>query len=190
LIKREYEAQKRQYQMADHQRHKIVEIAEVLLPRVFFVYESTINPQFRIKTLQVIDKVISLFDDSLLKNFIEPKQFANFIFQIIGSKHSSSIDVSLKITKKVMDCSPVIYSLPLIRQGVSHVIQDISSQENFKKFMGIGPDVDISDKAFDLDIHEVKEALHLTRINNPDDHQTRDYYERRLLDLVEKQKLQ
>jgi hypothetical protein len=36
--------------------------------------------------------------------------------------------------------------------------------------MGISNDIDIADKAFDLDIHEVKEALHFTRINNPDDH--------------------
>lgn len=85
-----------------------------------------------------------------------------------------------------MDCSPVIYSLPLIREGVSQMIKDISTQERFKKFMGINQEIDIADKSFDLDIHEVKEALHLTRINNPDDHQTRDYYERRLLDLVEK----
>ena len=59
--------------MQDVNRNKIVEIAEILLPRIFFVYESTINAQFRIKTLQVIDKIIALFDDSLLKNFIEPK---------------------------------------------------------------------------------------------------------------------
>ena len=87
-----------------------------------------------------------------------------------------------------MDCSPVIYSLPLIREGVSQMIKDISDGEKFKKYMGIGPDVDITDKSFDLDIHEVKEALHQTRINSPDDHQTRDFYERRLLELVEKQK--
>jgi hypothetical protein len=59
--------------MQEVNRNKIVEIAEILLPRIFFVYESTINAQFRIKTLQVIDKIIALFDDSLLKNFIEPK---------------------------------------------------------------------------------------------------------------------
>ena len=87
-----------------------------------------------------------------------------------------------------MDCSPVIYSLPLIREGVSQMIKDISDGDKFKKFMGIGADVDITDKSFDLDIHEVKEALHQTRINSPDDHQTRDFYERRLLELVEKQK--
>ena len=87
-----------------------------------------------------------------------------------------------------MDCSPVIYSLPLIREGVSQMIKDISSEDKFKKYMGIGADIDIADKGFDLDIHEVKEALQYTRVNSPDDHQTRDYYERRLLDLVEKQK--
>ena len=59
--------------MQDVNRNKIVEIAEILLPRIFFVYESTINAQFRIKTLQVIDKIIALFDDYLLKNLIEPK---------------------------------------------------------------------------------------------------------------------
>ena len=80
IIKREFAQKKREYQMHQNNRNKIVEIAEILLPRIFFVYESTINAQFRIKTLQVIDKIIALFDDSLLKNFIEPKQFASFIY--------------------------------------------------------------------------------------------------------------
>ena len=136
--------------------------------------------------MQVIDKVIALFDDELLKNFIEPNQFAHFIYQIIRSKHSSSIDVSLKITRKVIDCSPIAYSVPIIREGVSKMIKDISTEELFKAFMGIGKDVDISDKSFDLDIHEVKEALHFTRVYNPDDHSMRDFYERRLLELVER----
>ena len=54
--------------------------------------------------------------------------------------------------------------------------------------MGIGSDVDITDKGFDLDVHEIKEALHFQRIYNPEDHATRDFYERRLLQLVERQK--
>ena len=52
--------------------------------------------------------------------------------------------------------------------------------------MCIAQDVDIASKEFDLDIHEVKEALHQTRIYSPDDHQARDFYERRLLELVER----
>lgn len=51
-----------------------------MLPRVFHVYEIMINPQFRIKTLQLIDKIIALFDNELLQNFIKPQQFANFIY--------------------------------------------------------------------------------------------------------------
>jgi hypothetical protein len=52
--------------------------------------------------------------------------------------------------------------------------------------MCIAADVDISNKQFDLDIHEVKEALHQSKIQSPDDHQSRDFYERRLLELIEK----
>ena len=70
-------------------------MAENLLPRIFNVYEASINPQFRIKTLQVIEKVIALLDHELLRNFIEPKQVANFVFQIIKSRHSQSIYVAL-----------------------------------------------------------------------------------------------
>lgn len=69
-----------------------------------------------------------------------------------------------------MSCSPMIYSLPLIREGVSQMIKDISDTDKFKTFMGIGSEVDVTDKGFDLDIYEVKEALNHTRINNPDDH--------------------
>lgn len=134
----------------------------------------------------MIDKALALFDDELLKGFIEPNQFAHFIYQIIKSKHSSSIDVSLKITRKVLDCSPLAYSVPFIREGVSKLIKDISTEDLFKAYMGISKDIDISDKSFDLDIHEVKEALHFARVHNPDDHSMRDFYERRLLELVER----
>ena len=87
-----------------------------------------------------------------------------------------------------MDCSPETYAVPLIREGVSQLISDISTEERLKVFLGIGEGVDIHDSAFDLDIHELKEALHFTRVSNPDDHATRDFYERKLLELVEYQK--
>ena len=80
LGKMEFEKEKRTYQLESSNRSIIVGIAEHLLPRIFMVYDqSTINPQFRIRTLQVIDKIITLFDDELLKDFIEPEQFAAFI---------------------------------------------------------------------------------------------------------------
>jgi hypothetical protein len=54
--------------------------------------------------------------------------------------------------------------------------------------MGIDKKVDIKDNGFDMDIYEVKEALLLTRQYNPEDYASKDYYERRLLQLVEQQK--
>jgi len=86
---------KRAYQTAEENKGRIVTIAEIVLPRVFYVYETMINPQFRIRMLQLIDKIIALFTDELLENFIEPQQFANFIYQILKSKHINSIEVSL-----------------------------------------------------------------------------------------------
>ena len=84
-----------------------------------------------------------------------------------------------------MDCSPEAYSVPLKREGVSQLIRDISTEDKLKTFLGISQDIDIRDKTFDLDIHEVKEALHFTRMANPDDHAMRDFYERKLIELVE-----
>jgi len=40
-----------------------------------------------------------------------------------------------------------------------------------------------------MDIQEVKAQLQHTRAFNPDDHATRDFFERKLLELVERQKL-
>jgi len=184
----EYEARKREYQRSEPNRPQLAGVAERLLPRVFLVYETSISPQFRIRTLQVIDKVIALLDHELLKAFIEPPQFANFVFQILRSRHSSSIAVSLQIARKVLDGSPMTYSVPFIREGVSQLIRAIATEQKFKSFLGISAGTDISDKSFDLDIHEVKEALHYARASNPDDHAMRDYYERKLLELVERQK--
>lgn len=162
-------------------------MAERLLPRVFFVIQTTINTQFRSKTLDVIDKILSLFDNELLKNFIKPDQFANFVSQIFGSKHPASIDICLKITKKVMECSPNLYSVPIIREGVAQRISDLSTEEKYKRFLGIRPDIELSSQTHELDIDQVKEALHFSKLYN--DHGARDFYERKLLELVEKQKI-
>jgi len=71
---------------------------------------------------------------------------------------------------------------------VSSVIKKLATEENLRKLLGISSAVNITDKSFDPDIYEAKEALQYTRLNNPGDMGTRDFYERRLLDLVEKQK--
>ena len=92
------------------------------------------------------------------------------------------------MTRKVLDSHAMTYAVPLIREGVSQLIADISTEQLFKAFLGISQSTDVTDRSFDLDIHEVKEALHYARASNPDDHAMRDFYERKLLELVERQK--
>jgi len=102
----ELETSKRQFQEEAGNRQIFSGVAKLLLPRIFVAYEASINQQFRIKTLEVIDKVISLLDNALLSEFVEPRQFANFVQQIMKSKHSGSMQVSLQITRKVLDTNP------------------------------------------------------------------------------------
>jgi len=78
------------------------------------------------------------------------------------------------------------YSVPFIREGVSQLIRDISTQQKFKLFLGISEGTDISERSFDLDIHEAKEALHFAKATKPDDHAMRDYFEGKLLEMVER----
>ena len=44
--------------------------------------------------------------------------------------------------------------------------------------MNISTDVNIMDNEFDLEINEIREALRYTKENNPEDHTTREAYER------------
>lgn len=186
--RRASESQKREYQLAAEQRPRLALLAERLLPRVLSVYETSINPHFRVRTLQVIDKTVSLLDAELLKSFVEPGQFANFVLQILRSRHGTSIATALQVARRVLECSPMTHAVPLIREGASQLVKDLSTEGRFKAFMGIPESTDIAQQGFDLDIHEAKEALHHVRLSNPDDHAARDFFERRLLELVEKQK--
>ena len=103
---------------------------------------------------------------------------ANFIYSNIKTKHSQSIDCTLKITKRVLDCSPYTYTVPFIRDGLSHLIKKLSTEVSFKEYMNISTDVNIMDNEFDLEINEIREALRYTKENNPEDHTTREAYER------------
>lgn len=136
----------------------------------------------------MIDKAVSLLDAELLKSFVEPGQFANFVLQILRSRHGSSIAMALQVARRVLECSPMMHAVPLIREGASQLVKDLSTEERFKAYMGIPENTDITQQGFDLDIHEAKEALHHIRHTSPDDHAARDFFERRLLDLVEKHK--
>jgi hypothetical protein len=66
-------------------------MAEKMLPKVFFVYDNNMSINIRNKTLQVIDKTISLFNDELLNNFIEPYSFAKFIYSNLRTNHLPSM---------------------------------------------------------------------------------------------------
>lgn len=52
------------------------------------------------------------------------------------------------------------HAVPFIREGVSELIRNLSSETNFKAHMGISQSTSITEKGFDLDIYEAKEALH------------------------------
>ena len=83
---------------------------------------------------------------------------------------------------------PLDFSVHLIREGVVDLIEEFSSQDKLKKALNIEEKVDISDPAFDFEIYETKAMLNQAKAKCPDDYFLRDVYERRLLDLVEKQK--
>ena len=66
VLQHEFQAKKREFQIKEENKNRIAVIAEIVLPRVFYVYDIMINPQFRIRTLHLIDKILALFDDELL----------------------------------------------------------------------------------------------------------------------------
>jgi hypothetical protein len=47
-------------------------------------------------------------------------------------------------------------------------------------------DLNLCDRSFDIEIYQIKDALNKTKLLNPDDYQTKDFYERSLIELVEK----
>lgn len=62
-MKRAFENEKRALQKTEKAQPYVKILAENLLPRIFFVYEATATPRFRVSTLSLIDKVLALFDD-------------------------------------------------------------------------------------------------------------------------------
>ena len=93
------------------------------------------------------------------------------------------------MTRKVLDCNPFIYTVPFIRDGLSHLIKKLSTESSFKEYMNIASDINITDNEFDLEINEIREALKYTKENNPEDHHAREAYERQLIRLKDTQVL-
>lgn len=123
------ENEKRSIYLSGHEQHKIAYLAEKLLPRIFNVYENNISQQIRNKTLQIIDKLILLFSEELLNNFIEPYSFAKFIYSNLRSNHLQSTYLCLQMVEKLMKSNPKTFTLPLMREGVSPFIKTLSTQE-------------------------------------------------------------
>lgn len=187
-MERLFEAEKREAQVKE--RAKVALLAQELIPKLFFVYEATINVSFRIRTLALIDKTLCLFDNELLKSCIKSERsFAHFIYQIIRTRHIQSIEMSLQTTRKLLDVDADRFAVPLIREGVFDQIKQISTQTLFKKAFGIREDVDVTDANFDLELHTLKETLAYIRVYSPDDHTQMDACQRRLAELKEKQRI-
>jgi hypothetical protein len=112
-------------------------MAEKLLPKIFFVYENNMTHTIRSKVLKVIDKMISLFNDELLNNFIEPYSFAKFIYSNLRSNHLPSMQLCLQMVDKLMKSNPKNYTLPLMREGVTSYVKKLSTQEQLEKTLNI-----------------------------------------------------
>jgi hypothetical protein len=91
-----------------------------------------------VKTLQAIDKLILLFSDELLNNFIEPYSFAKFINTNLRSNQLQAIFQCLQMVDKLMKSNPKSYTLPLIREGITQFVKGITSMEELEKVTG-GP---------------------------------------------------
>ena len=48
------------------------------------------------------------------------------------------------MTKKILKCAPLTYTVPFIREGVGSLITNLSSEEKFKQLMGIRGYVEVS----------------------------------------------
>ena len=112
-------------------------IAERLLPNIFNVHENNVQGTIRSKTLQVIDKLILLFSQDLLTNFVEPYSFAKFIYSNMRTKQLPAILQCLQMVQKLMRCNPECYTLALIREGVSPSIKQLGTMEELEKMAGI-----------------------------------------------------
>jgi hypothetical protein len=69
---------------------------------LFSVYENIMTQMVRTKTLQIIEKIINLFNNELLNNFIEPYSFAKFIYSNFKSNNLTSIQICLEMVNKLM----------------------------------------------------------------------------------------
>jgi hypothetical protein len=77
-------------------------MAEKTLPRLFKAYEDSIGTVLRSRVLQVIDKIIALLDNEMLSNFIEPYEFAKFLYGIFKTKDLTQTATCCQIVAKLV----------------------------------------------------------------------------------------
>ena len=80
LVKSELERTKFEFQKSEQNKERVSQMAQGLLPKIFFVFEGTINSDNKLLILEVISKMIGLMGDDVLIGTIDPKQFAHFIY--------------------------------------------------------------------------------------------------------------
>lgn len=83
--------------------------------------------------MQTIDKLILLFNEELLNNFIEPYSFAKFILANLRTNQVPSMLLCLQMVEKLMRSNPKAYTLPLIREGITPFIKQVSTLEQLEK---------------------------------------------------------
>ncbi len=95
------------------------------------------SASIRNKALQVIDKLISLFSDELLNNFIEPYSFAKFIYSNLRSNQLPNMQLCLQMVHKLMKSNAKNYTLPLMREGVTEFIKKIATKDGLEQTLNI-----------------------------------------------------
>jgi nucleoside permease NupC len=72
VVRSQLEQRKFAFQSSAEMEDKIRQMALELLPRIFLVFESTINSEYKMRILEVINKIVGLMTDSLLRSSICP----------------------------------------------------------------------------------------------------------------------
>lgn len=145
------------------------------------------NANQRAKTLSLIDKTLSLFDEKLLKTCIKSgKAFAHLTYQILKTRHVPSINTCLQMTRTMMDSDKHRFGVPMIREGVVSLMRDLSNEESFKRSLGLRPEISITEDGFDLEVHTLRESMNYLRIYSPEDSTKINAVSQRLNDLLER----
>ena len=129
--------EKRTYFTNHEMQDQIFFAAEKILPRIFNVHENNSQGSIRSKTLQTIDKLITLFNQEILNSFIEPYSFAKFIYSNLRTNQLPATLQCLQMVDKLMKSNPQSYTLPLIREGVTLYIKQLSTLEQIEKLSGV-----------------------------------------------------